>query len=93
MINKYAIGKKIGEGGFGEVRICIDKQTKQKRAVKFVKKDNLSRIQKQDILNEFKIMAGMNHPNIIQLYEFYEEPKHFCFVQEFLGGGDLLDAI
>ena len=35
----------------------------------------------------------MNHPNIVQLYEFYEEPKHYCLVQELLTGGDLLDAI
>ena len=33
----YDIGKLLGKGGFGEVRIAVHKQTKAKRAIKYIK--------------------------------------------------------
>jgi serine/threonine protein kinase len=39
---RYLIGKTLGEGGFGEVRFCRHKTTKEPRAVKFLRKSMLS---------------------------------------------------
>jgi len=45
------------------------------------------------IMNEVHVLSEMDHPNIVRLYEFYDEPKHYCLVQEVCTGGELFDAI
>ena len=37
----YKIGKVLGEGAFGEVRLCTHRETKEKRAVKVLKKESM----------------------------------------------------
>jgi len=35
----------------------------------------------------------MDHPNIVRLFEFYEEPAYYCLVEEVCTGMKLFDAI
>ena len=35
----YSLGRILGKGSFGEVRICIHEATKEKRALKTIKKN------------------------------------------------------
>jgi len=44
-------------------------------------------------MNEVDVLSSMDHPNIVRLYEFYDEPNHYCLVQEVVNGGELFDAI
>ena len=39
----YKIGHVLGEGAFGEVRLCTHRETKEKRAVKVLKKDDMKK--------------------------------------------------
>lgn len=48
----YQIGKRLGDGGFGEVRYCRHKVTKEHRAVKFIQKSKLSETDRKMIFNE-----------------------------------------
>ena len=89
----YQIGEKLGEGGFGEVRLCIHKTSGDKRAVKFLKKARLEGWEEKMILNEIEIMSEMDHPNIVRLFEFFNEPDYYCIVQGYCAGGELFDAI
>jgi serine/threonine protein kinase len=61
--------------------------------VKYIKKDMLTHEDKETILNEVRILGEMDHPNIVKLYEFYEESAYYCLVQEVCSGGELFDAI
>ena len=38
-------------------------------------------------------MAGISHPNVITLYEIYDEPKKMHLVMELVYGGELFDQI
>jgi len=44
-------------------------------------------------MNEVAILSQMDHPNVVRLYEFYDEPNMYCLVQEVVTGGELFDAI
>jgi serine/threonine protein kinase len=44
-------------------------------------------------MNEVEILSQMDHPNVVRLYEFYDEPHMYCLVQEVVTGGELFDAI
>ena len=38
-------------------------------------------------------MAGISHPNVIKIYEIYDEPEKLHLVMELVYGGELLDQI
>ena len=89
----YWIGKKIGWGQFGSVRIASPyKNTKQRFAIKSVpreaKEDYIKQLEK-----EFRILKEVDHPNIIKFYESYQDLKYFHFVVEYCEGGELYDLI
>ena len=42
---------------------------------------------------ETSILAGLDHPNIIRLYDCYEDSKYYHLVMEFCSGPMLLDKL
>jgi serine/threonine protein kinase len=40
-----------------------------------------------------KVLTSMDHPNVLKLYEVYEDPTHIHLVTELCEGGELLDYI
>ena len=89
----YWIGKRIGSGQFGSVRIASPyKNPKQRFAIKSVpreaKEDYIKQLEK-----EFRILKEVDHPNIIKFYESYQDQKYFHFVVEYWEGGELYDLI
>ena len=39
------------------------------------------------------VLKNMNHPNIIKLYDVFNEPRHYYLVTEKMGGGELFDRL
>ena len=91
----YKIGKKLGSGNFGFVREAVHKTTGHRRAIKTIIKVNLDEdsLAKSQFLMEIEILKSLDHPNIVKLYEFFEDDKYFHLVTEFVGGGELFDYI
>jgi len=89
----YKIGKVLGEGAFGEVRLCTHRETKEKRAVKVLKKENMDETEKAAMINEINILRGLDHPNIVKIFEYFEDEKRFYIVTEHIQGGELFDEI
>lgn len=87
---EYTLGKTLGSGAFGTVRLAIHKATKQTRAVKVLKKSE------QDInllLREVEILSKLSHPNIMQIYEVFQDKSSFYIVSEYCKGGELFDIL
>ena len=42
---------------------------------------------------EVAVLRKIDHPNIIKLYDFFEEPNMFYMVTELMEGGELFDRI
>lgn len=45
-----------------------------------MKKARLQAWEEKMILNEIEIMSEMDHPNIVRLFEFFNEPDYYCIV-------------
>jgi calcium-dependent protein kinase len=90
----YRIAQNLGNGTYGDIKTCFHKETGQKRAVKLFRKDLLQGDDtKENLTNEFKILKGLDHPNIIRTYELFEDTKRFYLVIEYCSGGDLFTEI
>lgn len=92
---KYTIGNKLGSGAFGFVRVGTHKSSNQKRAIKTIQKDSITKDMKEHskFFSEVDILIKADHPNIVRLYEFYEDEKYYHLVTEFVSGGELFDFI
>lgn len=64
-------------------------------AMKKVKMQKLSPKEKENALNEVRILASISHPNVIGYKEaFFEDATNsLCIVMENADGGDLLQLI
>ena len=89
----YKIGQVLGEGAFGEVRLCTHRETKEKRAVKVLKKENMDKHEQQTMLNEINTLRSLDHPNIVKIFEYFEDEKNVYLVTEACRGGELFDRI
>ena len=87
---EYTFGKVIGTGTFGQVRLAIHKPTKQTRAVKIIQK---SKVDINVLLNEINILSKLTHPNIMQIYEVFNDNTNIYIVSEYCKGGELFDMI
>ena len=43
----------------------------------------------QAFQNEINIMKQVDHPNIVKMYESYEDEKYLYIVMELLSGGEV----
>lgn len=81
------------EGEYGEVRICVHRTSGSERSVKILKKNHMDDYQKRTFYNEITILKDLDHPNIIKMYEFFEDRKRFYIVTDICKGGELFEII
>jgi len=91
-IQNFLTLKKLGEGSFSEVYRVTRKSDGAEYAMKKVKMGKLSAKEKENALNEIRILASINHPNVIGFKEgFFEDATGcLCIVMEHADGGDML---
>lgn len=94
-LKNFEIISKIGEGSYSTVFQVKRASDNQQYALKKVKLHSLKEKEKRNALNEIRILASVNHPNIISYKEafFDEESRSLCLVMEFADGGDLYKRI
>jgi len=92
-VREYRIIRLLGEGGMGEVYLAEHTYTGQKVAIKAVN-PMLMRDQnvRRRFLEEGRVMAGLDHPNIVSLYAFFEEGGRFFLVMQYVEG-ETLEAL
>jgi calcium/calmodulin-dependent protein kinase I len=89
----YSMGKVIGSGSYSVVREGVHKRSKEKFAIKCIKRSELTDEDDEAIMTEVAILQQMKHANIMTLKEFFVEPEYYYLVTEFVGGGELFDRI
>ena len=93
-LKNYSFIKTIGEGTFGKVKLALHKITNEEVAIKILEKakiknnKDLERIDK-----EIKYMKMLNHPNIVKIYEIFEDKDNYYISMEYVSGGELFNYI
>lgn len=88
MRDNYRIDKLLGTGAYGEVRQCVYKQNmkdqrtsiKSYRAVKIMSKAYMEKKDIDNFINEVDCMHSLNHPNIMKMHGYYEDPKRYLLI-------------
>ncbi|XP_062992515.1 serine/threonine-protein kinase DCLK2 isoform X2 [Elgaria multicarinata webbii] len=92
ILEKYKVGKVIGDGNFAVVKECIERSTGKEFALKIIDKGKCCG-KEHLIENEVSILRRVKHPNIIMLIEEMDTATELYLVMELVKGGDLFDAI
>ena len=93
--DRYKIGKILGEGSFGQVRIALHRQANMKCAIKVIRKDKIMEhsILQELMQNELAILEDTTHPSIMNIYELLHDDKFYFIVSEYVRGGELYEYI
>ena len=89
----YDIKEKLGSGKFGLIKLGINKKTNQKVAIKIMSKSNMANDDLELVRTEIEILKICQHPNIIQLYDVFENINYFYIIMEYCSGGDLFSYL
>jgi calcium-dependent protein kinase len=62
--------------------------------MKLVEKKKISTDEEQKkFLTEIQILKSLDHPNILKIFEFYQDKKNYYIIIELCSGGELFDKI
>jgi len=86
---RYAVLKKLGEGGKGVVYKARDTVLNRVVAIKMLKSGVLSEEAYSRFMREAQAVAKLNHPNIVSIYDIGKEDEKQFFVLEFVDGMSL----
>lgn len=91
----YTFIRLIAKGSFSRVKLAYKNNDGEsfKYGIKIVNKKGICILVKNSILNELGILATLDHPNIVKIFEVYEDEHNYYIVMEYLGGGTLLRVI
>lgn len=93
-ILNYRISRLIGEGGMATVYEAIHEKLDTKVAIKVLNPVLTANANiRQRFLQEAKMIASLNHQNIVKVIDYEEQSDFLAIVMEYLDGSDLSDYI
>jgi len=81
----------LGEGGFSQVLKVKHKQTGGLRAMKVIKKNTHKKEDETSIYDEVNILKTLDHPNIMKIYEFFQDNVNWYLITEYCEYGNLFE--
>ena len=92
-LGRYNLNSILGKGAMGVVYEGVDPRLNRRVAIKTILKSNLDEDTAKDFamrfVREAQAVARLNHPNIVQVYDFGEEGEIAYLVMEFIKGKEL----
>ena len=96
-VGPWKLGKTLGKGSSGRVRLAKNMETGKLSAIKIVPKkfvkSNQAKQLPYGIEREIIIMKLISHPNVMGLYEVWENKSELYLVLEYVEGGELFDYL
>ena len=90
IIGKYKILQSIGSGGFGTVYLAEDTWIDKKVALKV---PHIQNLHFGELLREPRLLATLNHPNIVTILTAERQENIFFIVMEYIQGETLENLI
>ena len=87
----YKFVKLLGEGSYGKAFLCTSKEDNSYCVIKQINMTNMNEKEKNETVNEAKILKKLDHPNIIKFKDVFQSKKPISLniVTEYADGGDL----
>ena len=89
----YKIEATLGKGSFATVKQAKFRETGERFAVKVLSKKKMTDEDKITMQTEIEILKKIDHPNIVKLFDVFEDDRFWCLVMELMKGGELFDQI
>jgi serine/threonine protein kinase len=91
---RYQVLEELGSGGMGKVYKVMDKELKEKIAIKILRPE-ISFDEKtiDRFRNELKLARKITHPNICRMYDLLKDKGLYYITMEYISGEDLKSTI
>ena len=90
----YTELKELGSGGFGEVVLARHDSSGTLVAIKYLRRNLLA---DQEFVEMFRgeatVLASLDDPNVVRLYEYVESPSGAAIVMDLIGGVPLREIL
>ncbi|XP_078270192.1 NUAK family SNF1-like kinase 1 isoform X1 [Rhinoraja longicauda] len=92
--HRYQLLQTLGCGACGKVKKAQERATGRIVAIKSVRKEKVQKeLDRIHIQREMEIMSSLNHPNIINIYEVFENKDKIIIVMDYCSNGELYDYV
>lgn len=93
-MDKYKKMHVVGRGAFGVVCLYRERSSGRPVAIKHISVQQMSREEREQSLNEARVLAMLHHPNIVACHHsFLEDDQSLAIVMEYAPGGTLHDYL
>ena len=89
----YEFKEELGSGNYSIVKRAVNRTSADQVAIKCIEKKKLSAEDTAALYVEVAILHSLNHPNVLKMFGWYEEPEFFYIATELVPGGELFERI
>jgi serine/threonine protein kinase len=90
----YTELKRLGSGGFGDVVLARHDDSGVLVAIKYLRRELLADPEFTRMFRaEAQVLASLEDPNVVRLYEYVESPAGAAIVMELIGGVSLREIL
>jgi len=92
---RYDMIRRVGKGGMSVVYLATDRQLRRSVAVKITRPftDEETEVYTARFVNEARILARLNHPNIVHVYDFAASESGMRIIMEYVDGRTLYQRV
>ena len=93
LVGRYRLGERLGRGGMGDVYRATDQVLARQVAVKLFRPDVSDEALGQRHDTEGRVLAGLNHPGLVSVYDIGTDDEQPFLVMELVEGETLADLV
>ena len=87
------MGEYVAEGAFGKVFKAYHRESGHLVAVKQIAKGQMDEKDLEVQKNDIELLRVCDHPNVVRLHDYFEDPINIYLVLEYLEGANLLKYV